>query len=93
MLVIVTENTPPRLNGYLSRVLLEIRAGVFIGDYGAKVREMLWSEVCRGIEEGNAVLVWSTNNESGYDFMTIGANRRLPTLFDGLKLVAFLPPK
>lgn len=41
MLVIVTENVPPRLTGYLSRFLVEVRAGVFIGNYGARVREML----------------------------------------------------
>lgn len=91
MLVIVTENAPLRLNGYLSRILLEIRAGIFIGDYSVKVREMLWGEVCKSIDDGNAVIVWSTNNESGYDFMTVGSNRRIPTLFDGLKLVSFLP--
>jgi len=91
MLVIVTENAPARLNGYLSRLLLEIRAGVFIGDYGARVREMLWSTVCSEIGSGNAVISWSTNTESGYDFETVGPNRRLPTLFDGLKLVSFLP--
>jgi len=91
MLVIVTENAPDRLNGYLSRILVEVRAGVFIGHYGAKVREILWETVGRELDEGNAVLVWSTNTESGYDFETIGANRRMPTLFDGMKLVSFLP--
>jgi len=93
MLVIVTENAPSRLTGYLSRFLVEIRAGVFIGNYGARIRETLWSTVCKEIKDGNAVIAWSTNNESGYDFETVGANRRLPTIFEGLKLVSFLPIK
>ena len=42
MLVIVTEAVPPRLRGYLSRWLLEVRAGVFVGDYSVRVREKLW---------------------------------------------------
>jgi len=43
------------------------------------------------IEDGNVVVAWSANNESGFDFETIGKNRRIPVLFDGLKLISFLP--
>ena len=93
MLVIVVENVPPRLRGRLAVWLIEIRAGVYVGDLSIKVREMIWSQVEIGIEEGNAVMVWSTNTESGFDFMTLGKNRRLPVEFDGLKLVSFYPPE
>ncbi len=91
MLVIVLENAPPRLRGRLAMWLVEARAGVYVGDLSKRVREMLWNQVCEGIEDGNAVLLWSTNTESGYDFLTVGANRRMPIEFDGLKLVSFLP--
>ena len=91
MLVIVVENVLPRLRGRLSVWLLEIRAGVYIGKLSRKVREMIWSQVCGGIDEGNAVMVWTTNTESGYDFLTYGPNRRIPKEMDGLKLVSFLP--
>ena len=91
MLVIVTENVPPRLRGRLAVWLIEIRAGVYVGDLSAKVRDMIWSQIEDGIEEGNAVMVWSTNTESGFDFMTLGKNRRLPVELDGLKLVSFYP--
>ncbi|WP_027157915.1 type I-E CRISPR-associated endoribonuclease Cas2e [Methylobacter luteus] len=91
MLVIVVENVPQRLRGRLAVWLIEIRAGVYVGDLSVKVREMIWSQIEEGIEEGNAVMVWSTNTESGFDFMTLGKNRRLPVEFDGLKLVSFYP--
>lgn len=91
MLVIVLENSPPRLRGRLAVWLLEIRAGVYVGDFSRKVREMLWLQVEQGIEEGNAVMVWTTNTESGYDFMTCGKNRRSPKEMNGVKLVSFLP--
>ncbi|MCX7087077.1 MAG: type I-E CRISPR-associated endoribonuclease Cas2e [Methylococcales bacterium] len=91
MLVIVVENAPPRLRGRLGVWLVEIRAGVYVGDLSTKVREMLWLQVEQGIEEGNAILTWSTNTESGFDFMTLGKNRRLPVEYDGLKLVSFHP--
>jgi len=91
MMVIVTENVPPRLRGRLAVWLLEVRAGVYVGNYSAKVREMLWQQVELGCEEGNAVLAWATNNESGFDILTLGKNRREPCDLDGMKLVSFLP--
>ena len=93
MLVIVVENVPPRLRGRLAVWLLEARAGVYIGDLSKRVREMIWAQVEEGVEEGNAVMVWSTNTESGFDFLTSGNNRRMPVEFDGLKLVSFYPQK
>jgi CRISPR-associated protein Cas2 len=91
MLVIVVENVPPRLRGRLAIWLLEVRAGVYVGNVSRRVREMIWDTVIKGIEEGNAVMAWSTNTESGFDFLTWGANRREPVEIDGLKLVSFLP--
>lgn len=91
MLVIVTENAPPRLRGRLAVWLLEVRAGVYVGKYSTKVRAMLWNQVEEGIEGGNAVLVWAANNESGFDILTLGKNRRIPYELDGMKLVSFLP--
>jgi len=92
MLVIVVENAPPRLRGRLAVWLVEVRAGVYVGDLSTRVREMIWTQVQEGIEEGNAVMAWSTNTESGFDFLTLGPNRRLPVELDGLKLVSFHPP-
>jgi len=91
MLVIVVENVPQRLRGRLGVWLIEVRAGVYVGDPSARVREMIWKQVEEGLEEGNAVIVWKTNTESGYDFLTLGKNRRNPVEFDGLKLVSFSP--
>ena len=91
MLVIVLENAPPRLRGRLAIWLLEVRAGVYVGDVTRRVREMIWKNIEVGIEGGNAVMAWSTNTESGFDFVTLGKNRRIPVEFDGLKLVSFLP--
>lgn len=91
MLVIVLENAPPRLRGRLAVWLLEIRAGVYVGNYSAKVRDMLWAQVEEGIEEGNAVIAWSARTESGFEFRTCGKNRRIPAEMDGMQLVSFLP--
>lgn len=89
MLVVVTESAPPRLRGRLAVWLLEIRAGVYVGDVSRRIREMIWEQVVFFAEEGNAVMAWSTNTESGFDFVTYGENRRMPIDFDGLRLVRF----
>jgi len=93
MLVIVVENVPPRLRGRLAVWLVEVRAGVYVGNPSHRVREMIWSHIEQGVEDGNAVMAWSTNTESGFDFLTLGPNRRMPVELDGLKLVSFLPPE
>lgn len=91
MLVIVVENAPPRLRGRLACWLLEVRAGVYVGDVSRRVREMLWEQVEYGLGRGNAIAMWTANNESGFELATIGTNRRVPVHFDGLTLVAFGP--
>lgn len=91
MMVIVVERAPPRLRGRLRAWLLEVRAGVYVGDYSARTREMIWEQVTAFIEEGDAVMVWRARTDQGFDFATVGRNRRTPQDFDGLKLVRFLP--
>ncbi|WP_019397349.1 type I-E CRISPR-associated endoribonuclease Cas2e [Pseudoxanthomonas sp. GW2] len=91
-LVVVTENVPPRLRGRLALWLLEVRAGVYIGDVSRRTREMIWQQLSEGCEAGNVVMAWASRHESGYEFQTLGPNRRVPVEFDGLRLVAFHPP-
>lgn len=93
MLVIVVNNAPPRLRGRLAIWLLEIRAGVYIGNYSRRTREMIWDQVREEINDGDAIIAWPTSNDAGYDFDTCGSNRRVPTDLDGVKLVHFLPLK
>jgi CRISPR-associated protein Cas2 len=92
-LVVVTENVSPRLRGRLAIWLLEVRAGVYIGDVSHRTREMIWEQVEKGFENGNIVMAWASHNESGYEFQTVGISRRLPVEFDGLFLVSFIPSK
>ena len=91
MLVIVLENAPPRLRGRLAIWLLEVRAGVYVGTFSKRVREHIWSQVEDGIENGNALIVWRSAAEAGFEFKTLGKNRRMPSDFDGVQLVSFYP--
>jgi CRISPR-associated protein Cas2 len=91
MVVVVTENVPPRLRGRLAIWLLEIRAGVYVGDVSKRIREMIWAHISALTGSGNVAMTWATNTESGFDFQTFGENRRIPIDYDGLRLVSFLP--
>lgn len=93
MLIIVVENVPPRLRGRLAVWLLEVRAGVYVGNYSRRTREMIWEQVKSSVENGNAVIAWTSSNDAGFDFETYGQNRRQPIEFEGLRLVAFDPPE
>ena len=91
MMVIVVENAPPGLRGRLAVYFLEIRAGVYVGTVSRRVREMLWEFLEKHLGKGNAVMAWRTNSEQGFDFLTLGENRREGVDLDGMKLVRFLP--
>ena len=91
MLVIVVNNAPPRLRGRLAVWLLEIRPGVYIGRYSRKVRDRIWNDVVELIDTGDAVMAWAIRTDQGFDFKTVGENRRIPVNFDGIKLVQFMP--
>jgi len=93
MMTIVVENAPPRLRGRLAVWLLEVRAGVYVGNYSRRTRERIWDEVKGAIGEGNAVLVFASATDAGFTFETCGSNRREPVDFDGFTLVSFQPPK
>ncbi|MEU0839533.1 type I-E CRISPR-associated endoribonuclease Cas2e [Streptomyces sp. NPDC005962] len=70
MTVIVLTNCPPGLRGFLTRWLLEISAGVFIGNPSARIRDALWEEVRQHAGQGRSLLAHTTNNEQGFTFRT-----------------------
>jgi CRISPR-associated protein Cas2 len=91
MMIVVVNNAPPRLRGRLAVWLIEIRAGVYLGAYSRRTREMIWEQVKATIDGGDAVMAWTAQNDAGFDFDTCGVNRRMPVELDGLKLVRFRP--
>lgn len=93
MTVIVTEAVPDRLRGRLAVWMIELRAGVFVGNLSKRHRDHLWATVRDQVtrHQGNAAIAWSSNNEVGFEFDTVGPNRRIPVRLDGVSLVTFLP--
>ncbi|MFF0967490.1 type I-E CRISPR-associated endoribonuclease Cas2e [Streptomyces sp. NPDC003703] len=50
--------------------MLEISAGVFVGNPSARIRDVLWGEIQQYAGQGRALLAHTTNNEQGFTFRT-----------------------
>lgn len=88
MTVIVLVAAPPALRGHLTRWMVEVQAGVFVGNPGRRIRDRLWIVLAERIRDGLAVMVEPANTEQGWTTRTAGTHRRYPVDFDGLTLIA-----
>ncbi|GAO76679.1 MULTISPECIES: type I-E CRISPR-associated endoribonuclease Cas2e [Meiothermus] len=88
MVVIVLEKVPKTLRGELSRWMLEVSTGVFVGSVSALVRDLLWEKCIAKKSSGRCCLLYRTNNEQGFAIRTHGDTTRTLIDFDGLTLVA-----
>jgi CRISPR-associated protein Cas2 len=68
--------------------MVEVNAGVFVGNPNRRVRDRLWEVLATRIGDGQAVLVEPATNEQGWAIRTAGRDRWTPTDFDGLILSA-----
>ena len=86
MIVITLTDCPPKVRGDLSKWLLEISTGVYVGNLSARVRDELWGRICEHVKDGRATMVYSSNGEQKLDF-AIHNTSWLPVDYDGIKLV------
>lgn len=86
MIVITLTDCPPRLRGDLSKWLMEINTGVYVGQVSQRVREELWKRVCQNLPKGRATMVYSANNEQRMSFQVHNTTWR-PVDFEGLTLM------
>lgn len=86
MLVLSVTECPPALRGDLSRWLVEIDTGVYVGQVSQRVREELWARVTAHLKTGRAILVFTARNEQKMDFWVHQAAWE-PIDFDGIKLM------
>jgi len=88
MVVIVLEKVSKTLRGELSRWMLEVSTGVFVGSMTALVRDLLWDKCVSKKTVGRCCQMYRTNNEQGFAIRTHGDTTRTLVDFDGLTLVA-----
>ncbi|MEV0665542.1 type I-E CRISPR-associated endoribonuclease Cas2e [Actinomadura luteofluorescens] len=86
--VIVLVAAPEGLRGHLTRWMVEVHAGVFVGNPSRRIRDRLWDLLATRIGDGQAILVEPAANEQGWSVRTAGRDRWKPVDFDGLILSA-----
>lgn len=86
MTVVVLIAAPEGLRGHLTRWLIEVAAGVFVGNPSARVRDRLWALLSERIGDGQVVMIEPAQNEQGWTIRTAGRDRWHPVDFDGLIL-------
>lgn len=86
MIVMVLSACPSGLRGDLTKWLLEVSSGVFVGAVSARLREKLWIRVCELSRDGRAIMIYSSKGEQRLNFK---AHRHdwEPIDFDGLTLM------
>ena len=88
MTVIILERVPVGLRGELTRWMLELNAGVFVGRVSALVRDKLWELTCNRMRDGAGFLVYNSDNEQGFAIRSCGRTSRRVEDFEGLLLIA-----
>lgn len=69
MTVIILTACPPGLRGHLTQWLIEISAGVYVGNVSARVRDRLWSRVKDMAGAGRALMVFQVRGEQRLSFV------------------------
>lgn len=91
MVVIVLTACPEGLRGHLTRWLLEISVGVFVGHVTARVRKLLWARVVELSKDGRALMVYQQRNEQRLAFK-VHRHHWEPRDYDGVLLMSRPPP-
>lgn len=84
--MLIVTACPAGLRGDLTKWLMELSPGVFVGRPSARIRDLLWERTVELCRDGRAILVFSSDNEQGMEFRTHRHDWE-PTDFDGVTLM------
>lgn len=89
MVVLVLENLLEGEKGHITRWLIEVKSGVFVGNVNVEIREKIWQRVQDSrSKDASALIIYKDNTEQGYSMKMIGNPRRYIVDFEGLSFVA-----
>jgi CRISPR-associated protein Cas2 len=86
VVVLVVTACPAGLRGHLTRWLMEISPGVFVGQISARVRDLMWLRVLELAKDGRAIMVHSSDNDQGMEYR-LHRHDWIPEDFDGIWLM------
>jgi len=84
--VVVLSVCPAGLRGHLTRWMLEISTGVYVGYLTARVRNLLWLRIVEMSGEGRVIMVYAARNEQRLAFK-VHKHQWEPVDFDGVQLM------
>ena len=87
MVVMVLDRVPTALRGELTRWMLELKAGVFVGTLSADVRERLWKLAVEKSKGGALFLIHPARNEQRFAIRSHGSTSREMVSMEGLQLI------
>lgn len=88
-MMFITEKVSTSLRGELTKWMLQLKPGVFLGTLSTLVGEKLWIKIQKKIGEGRAFWVKATNNEQRFELKTCGNVKWKVSNFDGLQLITY----
>ncbi len=86
MVVFIIENATDKLRGVFTRWMIETKPGVFVGSLNPLVRSKLWDMIPDHSPKG-ALMIYSANNEQGFNIEMYGIPTRSIADLDGLQLI------
>jgi CRISPR-associated protein Cas2 len=92
MIVLVVTACPVGLRGHLTRWLLEISPGVFVGKVTMRVRSLMWERVLDMVKTGRAIMVYTADNQQGMAF-EVHRHDWTPIDFEGIQLMLRPAPR
>ena len=87
MVVMVLQKVSKSTHGELSRWLVEVKTGVYIGHVSAMVRDLLWEKCVKIKRNGSIFQAWTTNNEQHFNMRLSGDRLHEIVDWEGLLLV------
>lgn len=85
--VFILEKVPISLRGELTRWMIEVKTGVYVGHVSARVRDKLWIKCIQNKRIGGVIQLWSTNTEQHFKIRMEGDTSRIIVEEEGLQLI------
>ncbi len=86
MVVLYLSACPSGVRGDVTKWLMEIATGIYVGNLSLRAREALWERICKNAGKGHAVMICPARNEQGFTYYVHNTLWQ-PVDFDGLTLM------
>lgn len=82
--VVEAVNVPDACHGVISRYLLRVGVGVYVGSLSLRVRILMWEQACAKANRGTLTLVYPSATPQGFTLESTGHPAPWLLDFDGL---------